>query len=286
MQQRNVRSRYQSRRSSGFIRVVWVMIILAVLGYGAHSLLRSGALDVAASSSKLTDVNLGNQLTAIFKDYPQVTVGVSVINLSSGKQNNFGSTQPITAASTTKLVTALDFLHQVEGGTYKLSGPLDNETAGWQLQQLINQSNDDSWQDFITLMGGQQIQDYAHQIGLNSFTFNGNTIAPSDDAKMLAALYQGKLLNASDTQLLLSYMQHTNDEQLIPAALPSSATVWHKYGELLEPTGNFVHDTAIIKNNGHTFVLSIYTDRPDMLDIQQREQLIHRITQAVVNYES
>jgi beta-lactamase class A len=239
-----------------------------------------------ATASRYSDYQLSQRISSIAQSNPQVTVGASLIDLSTGKQLNFDNTQPVVAASTTKLITATAYLHQVELGNYSLSDTLDDGTAGWQLKELVNQSDDDSWQDFKTLLGSGQIQDYAHQIGLSSFEISPNTITPADEANLVYQLYQGKLLNAAHTKLLLSYMLNTNDQTLIPAALPSSYTVYNKYGELLETGGNYVNDAAVVISPTRTYILTIYTNRSDELDITTRDNIIHQITQAVNEYEN
>ena len=107
---------------------------------------------------------------------------------------------------------------------------------------------------------------------------------------LLEKLYDGQLLNKDDTALILSYMQQTNDDSLIPAALPQGAVVYHKYGELIDTDdnddGNWVNDAAIISYKGHSFILTIYTNRSDLLDITTRTQIIHEITNDVTAIET
>ncbi len=82
-------------------------------------------------------------------------------------------------------------------------------------------------------------------------------------AKILAQLYQGKLINTAHTAELLSYMQHTNDETMLPAGAGSGVTAYHKYGLL---DGN-LHDVGLISKKGSTFSIAVYTkninDRDD-----------------------
>jgi beta-lactamase class A len=92
-------------------------------------------------------------------------------------------------------------------------------------------------------------------------------------------MYSRQLLNQNDTGLLLSFMQNTNNETLIPAALPAGAVVYHKYGNL----NNNLHDVAVIIYNGRTYVLAIYTRSNGLADYTQSTALIRRITQAVID---
>lgn len=237
-----------------------------------------------------THPQLAKELDSIITANPSVSIGVALIDLDDNDTSfTYGRITPFTAASTTKILTAASFLHGVEQGSYSLNMPLGISTASWQLQEMVNQSDNDSWSLFLELIGNAQLDAYARQNGLLSFDADSNTISPLDEARLLAKLYQHQLLNTADTSLLLSYMQNTNDETLIPAALPSGAVVYHKYGELLDTdddgSGNFVHDAAIISYHGQHFVLAIYTDKSDDLDITTRQQIIHNITGDVVGTE-
>ena len=100
-------------------------------------------------------------------------------------------------------------------------------------------------------------------------------MTPSDDALLLKQLAAGKLLNSTNTQTLLSYMQNTNNDDMIPYAAPNGATVYHKYGQL----DGYLHDTAIIKNGDRTYSLSIYTASNN--SYLPQVQLIREITRTV-----
>lgn len=74
----------------------------------------------------------------------KLSIGVSYINLDGGAQRSFGKTERFVGASTTKLVAAVDFLTQVEKGTYDINQVINGTKASYQIQQLINQSNNNS----------------------------------------------------------------------------------------------------------------------------------------------
>ena len=96
-------------------------------------------------------------------------------------------------------------------------------------------------------------------------------------AKILAALYSGSLLDSQDTAQLLSYMQDTNYETLIPAAVPEGITVFHKYGLL----AGELHDAGILVRDGTAYALVIYTKGQALSDVPERTEVIHQLTQAV-----
>jgi beta-lactamase class A len=262
------------------------LVALAVIGVGlyihtAHATSRTASKSTAAVTTK-QQVSLTDQLTSITASDSEATFSVAVINLASGASYHFGTTNSYTAASTTKIITAAAFLHEVEAGKASLSESVGDETAAWQLQEMVQDSNNDSWVLLNTAVGGANLQTYARGLGLSSFNYEDNTLTAADDATLLKLLYQGKLLNTADTNLVLSYMQNTNDQTLIPAALPAGVTVYQKYGEL----DNTVHDGAIIEDGSAKFVLVIYSNSTEVVDYAARTAIIHQITAAVLAAET
>lgn len=100
--------------------------------------------------------------------------------------------------------------------------------------------------------------------------------------------YEGKLLNQSDTNLLLSNMQNTNNETLIPPVIPSGAVIYHKYRAIddNDDGNNYLHDTSIIKlANGRAFALSVYTSWPDTgSDNSAQISIIQGIAKEIIDF--
>ncbi|MHA7288118.1 serine hydrolase [Arthrobacter sp. MDT3-24] len=90
-------------------------------------------------------------------------------------------------------------------------------------------------------------------------------------------MFEGRLLDQDHTEQLLSYMQDTNYENLIPAAVPDGVTVFHKYGLLDDE----LHDAAILSMSSGSSVLVVFTKGADLSDIPERTVVIHEITKAV-----
>lgn len=223
-------------------------------------------------------------VTAAINNYSasNLDVGVSMIDLDTGAKTNVGESAAFTAASTTKVLAATAFLHQVEQGTHSLNETINGQPAQTLLQKMINRSDNNAWHDIIEAVGEDTLQTYAQSIGLSSYQSSTNVITASDEATLLQQLYNHKLINASHTTLLLSYMQNTSNEDLIPGSLPTSATVYHKYGYL----SGELHDAAIIVYNGHRVALTIYTKSSDdtLNDYSSRTTLFHSITSAALTY--
>jgi beta-lactamase class A len=169
------------------------------------------------------------------------------------------------------------YLQQLEQGKYSLSDSLGDYSSEYQLEQLINQSNNDSWAFFNDALGFPAQETYAHSLGLASFSTKTNSLSPNDMTTLLYQLYTGKLLTKEHTDLILSYMKDTNEEGYIPAALPASTTVYHKTG-LLDDN---VHDGAIVDDGTHTYVLTIFSNGKGYLDYDARANVFSEIITAL-----
>lgn len=132
-------------------------------------------------------------------------IGVALTDTQTGITRTYGQTTPFAAASTAKLITSLAYYHAVEQGTRDLTQPLGSYSAQFQMKQMINQSNNQSWEVLVEDLGRANLQRYAASIG-SDYTVGANTISPASMAKILAQLYQGKLINTAHTAELLSYM--------------------------------------------------------------------------------
>lgn len=230
---------------------------------------------------------LNNSVSKVISAYPDIDIGITYSNLTTGYQLILGDSEPFVGASVTKLITAADFLNQVEKDKYKLSQTLGSGTAEYQLNQMINQSNNDSWYEFIELLSYQQIESYGQSIGLKSFKFTGdNLITASDQALFLQKLYSGELLNTAHTSLILSYMHDTNEDSLIPTALPATATFYHKYGEVIDDydkhAGYYLHDSAIVEVGSQHFILAIFTKSSSSTNRNLQVTAIHDLVTVIV----
>jgi beta-lactamase class A len=222
----------------------------------------------------------GNQLdtaiAGIISTSSQYQVGVALVDLGSGVLHQYGIEEPFEAASTAKILTAAAYYQLVEAGAASLEDPLGDYTSGFQIREMVQDSDNDSWSLLMDAVGHPGLRAYASSIGV-AYDPEVNTLSPADMAHVLAELYEGKLLDPEHTEQLLSYMQNTNDEDLIPAAVPDTVTVFHKYGLLDDE----LHDAAILTAGGASYVLVVYTKGSDLGDVPERTAVIHDITRAV-----
>ncbi|MFC8410017.1 serine hydrolase [Arthrobacter sp. NPDC057259] len=236
----------------------------------------------AAAASTATpagtiDAGLDAKINAIIDANPQYQIGVALQDITAGDAvHQYGVEEQFEAASTAKVLAAAAYYHLVETGEATLTGTLGAYSAGFQLQAMIQQSDNDSWSLIMDAIGHSNLSDYASALGIQ-YTPESNTLAPADTARILTDLYSGKLLEPADTSQLLSTMQDTNDETLIPAAVPAGITVFHKYGLL----GGELHDAGILAKDGRAYALVVYTKGDDLDSVPERTDIIHQITGAV-----
>lgn len=240
-------------------------------------------LEAAGPASGPINAGLGAEIDGIIDANSEYQIGVALVDLSGGADStgtvhSYGVEEAFVAASTAKVLAAAAYYHLVETGGASLDDRLGDYTAGFQLKEMIQESDNDSWSLIMDAVGHGELSDYAESLGLD-YSPETNTLTPDGMARILAGLYSGTLLDSADTAQLLSYMQDTNYESLIPAAVPAGIAVFHKYGLLDDE----LHDAAILAKDGTAYALVIYTKGDDLADVPERTEAIHQLTEAVAD---
>lgn len=219
---------------------------------------------------------LDAEINAVIQANSAYRVGVALIDLGDGEVHEYGAKTKFVAASTGKILAAAAYYDLVEAGKASLTARMGASTAGQQIRQMVQQSNNESWALILAAVGHKGLTDYAASMGI-PYDRTVNGLTPAEMAKTLSELYSGRLLNAENTAQLLSYMQNTNYEVLIPAAAPPGISVFHKYGLL---NGN-LHDASILVQGDRAFVFVVYTLGRDMSDMAARTRVIQQLTGTV-----
>lgn len=219
---------------------------------------------------------LDARINAIIGANSGYQLGVALIDLSDGAVHEYGVRGKFVAASTAKILAAAAYYNLAERGLASLTAPLGGSTAVVQIRQMVQQSNNVSWALILNAVGHQGLSDYAASIGID-YDRAVNILTPAETARTLALLYTGQLLNAENTGQLLSYMQYTNFDTLIPAAVPPGVSVFHKYGLLY---GN-LHDASILVQGDRAYAFVVYTLGRDMSDMNDRARVIRELTETV-----
>ena len=229
---------------------------------------------VVASPDPAIGPALDAEINAVIQANSGYQVGVALIDVADGQVHEYGVKTKFVAASTGKVLAAAAYYHLVETGKASLATPMGASTAGQQIRQMVQQSNNDSWALILAAVGHKGLINYAASIGI-PYDRTVNALTPAEMATILSELYSGRLLNAANTAQLLSYMQQTNYETLIPAAAPASVSVFHKYGLLF---GN-LHDASILVQGERAYVFVVYTLGRD--GEAARARVFHKLTSTV-----
>ncbi len=267
-------SQVQTKKKRPFLKFILFLLFVFSIIYGYIFL-----LPVLMEKPSVEKTKAG--ITQVINSYPDYDIGVSLLDIDSGDKVSEGKQSAFTAASTTKVLTAALTMHEVESGRLSLNLEIYGYPISWHLEQMINQSNDDSWKALNYKFGKKKMEQYAKSIGLNSYKYDGNLISANDMTTLLAKLYKNELMSEKHTKKILSYMVNTNDDSFIPAiADTQDIRVYHKYGWY----ENNIHDAAILVTDKSTWVLSIYTHpKDDGSHSSTSKDIIHKITQVVVN---
>lgn len=231
---------------------------------------------VAAPPKPAIGGTLDAEINAVIRANSGFRVGVALIDVADGVVHEYGVKTKFVAASTGKILAAAAYYHLVETGEASLRTPMGASTAGQQIRQMVQQSNNDSWALVLSAVGYRGLTSYAASIGV-PYDRSVNALTPAEMARTLTELYSGRLLNAENTRQLLSYMQKTNYEVLIPAAVPPGVSVFHKYGLL----NGYLHDASILVQGERAYVFVVYTLGRDMSDMAARTRIIHQLTGTV-----
>ncbi len=232
-------------------------------------------------TTALFDESITTNLNNLIAQQPGLEIAVSVIDLETGDQYNAGlADTSFKAASTAKLMTAASYLYEVQEGRASIDQTIDGVNAVNLIKQMLEVSDNAAWDSLRNFLGDKQ-QSFARLAGIESFVGGDtNTLTAADQAKFLATLYEGDILNSTLSAIIFEHMAQADAEELIKSAMPAETVVLHKYGTLW---GN-LHDTALVKYRGHSFALVIFTNDPtgSIQDYAVRASIIREIAQVVM----
>ena len=286
----------KSLNARGKLLLVWAATALVLLGMVTAAVVRTGpvprtdflaslqsqwegqpeaAAPATSTPAPRAAVDVDTEIKRILAENPGYRVGVVLADTHGGEPRSYGDGTEFVAASTAKIITAAAYYHLVETGEKSLDVPLGSYDAAFQVKAMVNASSNDAWLLLMQDIGYPKLIEYAASIGI-SYDPEQNLLTPAEMAELLKQLSTGKLLNAEHTQELLGYMQQTNNERLIPAAVGPDITVQHKYGEL----EGYVHDAALLSSGERSYALAIYTWGEDG-ESEERLAVIHSVTDVV-----
>jgi len=283
-----------SLNARGKLLLVWAATVLVLLGMVTAAVVRTGPVPrtdflaslqsqwegepvaaAPATPAPRAAVDVDAEIERILAENPDYRVGVVLADTHGGEPRSYGDGTEFVAASSAKIITAAAYYHLVETGEKSLDVPLGSYDAAFQLKAMVNASSNDAWLLLMQDIGYPKLIEYAASIGI-SYDPEQNLLTPAEMAEVLKQLSTGKLMNAEHTEELLGYMQQTNNERLIPAAVGPDITVQHKYGEL----EGYVHDAALLSSGERSYALTIYTWGEDG-ESEERLAVIHSLADVV-----
>jgi len=194
-----------------------------------------------------------------------------------------GQNTAMTTASTYKIYVAYAVLHEVEQGTYTMQTTTrTGQTVQNALQKMILQSDNSSAEALGFLAGWDRVDQLAASVGathtdINNYDSAGNATngnkqsTAADLTTMVTKLDQGKLLNTSNTELLLGLMKNQVWRERVPAGVPSGVTVADKPGWL----SNVQNDAAIVYGPKSAYTLVVMTDGSSTQPLADLSKLIY-----------
>ncbi len=216
-----------------------------------------------------------NQIIASWARQYSFKSSVVVTELTGNLRSaSYNPTSSVVPASTYKIYVAYALLHGIEQGGYTLNTKTDDgNTILTDLQNMILNSDNDAARTLGFLYGWKNINTLLQSQGINSTNLY-NYVPPStlpigdkhttatDLATVLNKLYNGQLLNQTNTQLLLNLLETQHYRERIPAGVPSGVTVADKPGWLGPADGESGYtenDAAIVYGPKSTYILVITT---------------------------
>jgi beta-lactamase class A len=251
---------------------------------------------------------LQGQLEALIKARPNFQTGVFLQDLDNGNFVNILGDSPFAAASTIKLPILLAFFQDVDAGKINLSelltlekqfvaggsGELQDQPLGTKYTALevatrmMVGSDNTATNMLIARLGGIPVLNQRFQgWGLKNTTLQTvlpdlggtNLTTPKELATTLAAVDQGELVSRRSRDLVLSIMQRTENDSLLPQGLEKNAAIAHKTGSL----GELLADAGLIDMpNGKHYLLVVIVKRPR--NDPRGVELIRQISRTVYTY--
>lgn len=253
-------------------------------------------------------------------DGAQGTVGLSVIHIESGKTISINGNSQLPLYSVFKLPVAITVLRGIEENRLRLDQKVHvtpaeivagtpGNTALWQkpvdvtverlIEFSISRSDNTSNDKLLQLVGGPlKVTELMRSLGFQNLDIhstsaefmkrrqNPNTGTAEDLAKLLVQLHQGKILQPSQLNLLIGFMQRaTPGLRRLRRDLPLDTVVANKTGsgekDAVTQVAKTTNDVGIItlpSNRGH-LAIAVLVSESKLPDAAQ-EELIAALARA------
>ncbi len=214
---------------------------------------------------------------------PGTGISVAIFDLNNDEFFGLNENDIQHAASVSKILTAVYALDQVEKGKTTLAEPMGAYVIETQIQYLINQSSQDSWDLLDAKFKPEDQNAYAKTLGLTSIDVRRgkNLMSAKDVATLMQKLADGEILTQIHRDKLFSYMQKTESEDFFsPTFKIHGVNFYHKTGKYLGEG----HDAAIVKHQKNPFVLIVFTNNNTNTNLIGRGAVMTKVAETVYDY--
>jgi beta-lactamase class A len=180
-----------------------------------------------------------------------------VVDIKTGYSFGVNENETMDAASLIKLpVMALTY-KQVEAGVIKLDDkPKGSERTYRELLRAMGKRSDNTAQlTVVEVLGRSQVQKTASELGMTNTNYEENETTPRDIGEYFEKLWNGKIMDNTDKEEMLSFLTDTIYEDYLKKGIPESVRVAHKFGVLL----HVINDAGIV-----------YTEKPYVVVIMTK----------------
>jgi beta-lactamase class A len=278
------------------VLILAVLLILAGLaagGYFAYQALTSSKEPEAPPSPTEEELKaqrvekqklLIETIQEIWKiESPTTGFSIGIYDLKHEEYFGYNDTAPQHAASVSKVLTGVVLLDRVDKGQMSLADPLGAYNVEFQLEKMINISNEPSWDLIDAKLGIAPQNEFAKSIGLTTVDLNANVMSVKDMTTLLKMLAKGEVLSEASRERLLTYMQNTESEDYFSPAFKLSETqpaFYHKTGKYLGEG----HDAAIVELENNPFVLVVFSNNNTSPSLIARGSVMQKTAETVLEF--
>ena len=261
-----------------------------------HPLNETGKVIGKAISRQTFNVDeLKNELTDQTKNTGG-TYGIWVEDLSGAYKVGMNEKMNFNGASLFKLPLLIAYYKQVDDGkinpdtVYSLkysdatsgSGSLASLPPGTSLtyRDIVNamgkNSDNTAFQIIGNIVGWGNVDATIQEIGMTSTSFEKGTTTAEDIGLLFSKLSKGGLISNSSKQSLLDSLMNTNNEDLIPAGVPDTIEIAHKYGAI----DGELNDAGIVYSSNPFIIVVLGKDQ----NFKEATSTIAQISKLVYNW--
>ena len=257
--------RASDTQGSGWVRAVDVSFTASNPATLTSSASAQGGWFASSGAGVLLGVGL-NAYVATLGD----TAGFAAYDVTHSMWYGYNQQMPFIMASSSKVVIMLTLLSETEA-----QGREPNGGEMYLLATMIENSNNDSAQALFDEIGGAPAMSAflgrakVGGIQPNADAWGYSTTTPQAMVQLLALLYGGKILSASDRALALGLMGQVESDQQngVGDTAPAGAAVALKDGWVPGPDGLWaVNSSGIVTLGRETYIIAVYTHHDSSLD--------------------